>query len=483
MGQRLFFKSLLTILLLIFGSQRSLWASSHLAIHSLDAFPSIIDDTSVYELELYLVNEDPTQPWENGINVLISVDGDDPTALISSYVPSSPVLPGDSVLISISEYSFDPVRFVGGGITHDIIVWPSRIGLTTIDSAETQVLFTHTSNQVSNHIGVYCSTGFPPVIVDGIDYSMVFEVRNLDPVNYLFDPVSLYLSVNGDSGTAIAIDVPLTQALAPGASFEIDVPGYIFDSGRFTGGGITHDIIVWPMTLVVGQVDSFHTTVRHLTQTAFDMDNSSVSGFDFPIKPSQDYQLNLTAQNVGPQANSSDVDFYVQLDTYRPVLLGSKSEVILSDHSTSLAIPHFQLDALYPAIVNRKEFAYQSHTLRFWATESHIESWISQSTHYVPAAKQAASYPYAAGISFQHQVSVVPNPSTELTNLYITLDHQTDIQMQLFDLSGRQVMQQAWTAKIGDTELEISLTDLPNGIYLYQVTTDTDRFQGRIVKK
>ncbi|MEZ4847195.1 MAG: hypothetical protein R3B93_00890 [Bacteroidia bacterium] len=58
--------------------------------------------------------------------------------LITNYIPFTPVAPGDSQAISVNNFNFRPQFFSGGGITHDIIVWPMSVGAQHTDSGQTR---------------------------------------------------------------------------------------------------------------------------------------------------------------------------------------------------------------------------------------------------------------------------------------------------------------------------------------------------------
>ncbi|MEZ4847194.1 MAG: hypothetical protein R3B93_00885 [Bacteroidia bacterium] len=64
----------------------------------------------------------------------------------------------------------------------------------------------------------------------------------------------------------------------------INVPNYIFDAARFNGGGITHDIIVWPMAAYVQQVDSGELSVTFDNNTVESITETS-PGFTIGVEP------------------------------------------------------------------------------------------------------------------------------------------------------------------------------------------------------
>lgn len=275
--------SLLFFQIVAFGPQQ-LWAvtsTNHLAIHRFVSFPSAIVDTEAYDISFYVVNEDPIYPWVGGIAVAMSINGDEGDPLINELIPPAGIAPGDSLLVQIPQYSFDYLRFQGGGITHDIIVWPMKPSLPQSDSASIAVSFEHTNALSSDHLSVDVFEGFPTNIVGGdvLDFSLV--IKNEDPINHLFHPVQLLMSIDGDEPTQLLPPMPLPEALAPGDSIKIPFRNYLFNPNRFQGGGVTHDIIVWPMASYVQEVDSMIAVVRFEPGTTNGMANGS--GLTQPI--------------------------------------------------------------------------------------------------------------------------------------------------------------------------------------------------------
>ena len=274
---------LLFLQIVAFGPQQ-LWAvtsTNHLAIHRMVSFPQVIVDSGSYDLSFYVVNEDPIYPWVGGIAVAMSVNGDEGDPLISEVMPASAIAPGDSLLVQIPQYTFDALRFQGGGITHDIIVWPMKPSLPQSDSTSIVVSFEHTSALSCDHLSVGLFDGFPTTIVGGEieDFSLV--IKNEDPLHHLFHPVQLLMSIDGDEPTQLLLPTPLEEALAPGDSLKVPIRNYLFNPSRFQGGGITHDIIVWPMASFVQQSDSMIVTVRFEPSTSNGMANGS--GLTQPI--------------------------------------------------------------------------------------------------------------------------------------------------------------------------------------------------------
>lgn len=370
MSHQLLFRSVLSILLIFGSSHLKVWSSSHLGIHSLDDLPGQLNDTTSYTFSLFIVNHDPVHPWVNPINILLSVNEDEQTVLLDAFVPAVPVFPGDSLQVTIHNYEFESTRFLasgGGGITHDIIVWPSFLGASSIDSAKKSVIFHHT--QSSNHLKASAPSGFPAIIGGNQSYHLTFEVENKDMGNYLLDPVTLYMSVDGDSPSVLVQNVYAPQPLPPGNSFGIDISNYTFNPARFSGGGgITHDIIVWPMTLSLEVIDSFRTSARFLPQS---------------------------------QPTIPDLNIEINPDNFR-------------------------------------KFS---------------------------------------------RVLVFPNPSHDHVRFSMDLPDHSDVSIEIFDVRGRLVLEHIWEEQRGPAELELPVSEIPDGMYLYQVKTRFGVLRGKLLKE
>ena len=94
-----------------------------------NGFPKEIILNAQYDLEFYIINQDPTLALLGSVSIYMSIDGGSPNPIVSDVIADSPLLPGDSMLVKVEEFKFGPSVFsTTGGITYDIIVWPMTIG-------------------------------------------------------------------------------------------------------------------------------------------------------------------------------------------------------------------------------------------------------------------------------------------------------------------------------------------------------------------
>lgn len=78
-----------------------------------------------------------------------------------------------------------------------------------------------------------------------------------------------------------------------------------------------------------------------------------------------------------------------------------------------------------------------------------------------------------------------PNPTSDWLTVEISLDQPMDIQVQIFDLSGRAFPELSQTlGSYGSSEARLSLAHLPTGIYLLSLTsTDGQVLATRQIQK
>jgi serine protease AprX len=77
-------------------------------------------------------------------------------------------------------------------------------------------------------------------------------------------------------------------------------------------------------------------------------------------------------------------------------------------------------------------------------------------------------------------VRVFPNPISDRLNVEVK-NPVGDVQFELFDVSGRQVLLRNWTVASPTTSIDFSAN--PSGIYFYRILSDGALAQGKVVKK
>ncbi|MEO1448617.1 MAG: hypothetical protein AAFV07_03765, partial [Bacteroidota bacterium] len=278
----------LSLLLVGLGTS-SLQASNSLGLADIATIPAYIVDSQSYNLSFYVVNNDPVAYLTDNVSIHMQVDGGPPFLLSAGKAPDADVAPGDSFLISIPDYQFPAPLFRGVTVTHDIIVWPMRVGASDIDSTWGEVAFEHTDAMSSDALGLVSPLGLPESVVYGETYDLTFEIVNADPVHHLYHPVSLLYTIGGE-GPFVWIDAyELVEPLAPGEQLSLGLDDYSFPTERHGGATVTHDIIVWPMALYVSDPHEVNLTMTfHPFQIAFeDLPSTNPAPLitDFQISP------------------------------------------------------------------------------------------------------------------------------------------------------------------------------------------------------
>jgi hypothetical protein len=78
---------------------------------------------------------------------------------------------------------------------------------------------------------------------------------------------------------------------------------------------------------------------------------------------------------------------------------------------------------------------------------------------------------------------VFPNPSRDFVRVQYQINHDTEIQTQLYDLAGKKVFQSPSKVEMaGENLLELDMRPLPTGTYLLHLLLDGRRVTERVVK-
>ena len=114
------------------------------------------------------------------------------------------------------------------------------------------------SDGSSQQIGIWVADdGFPKTIIDTGHYDLRFHIINEDLTLPFTKSISVYISVNGGPAHLIVSDILADPAILPGDSLAIEVDDHAFPKSLFLSGGITYDIIVWPMSVDLPPVSPF----------------------------------------------------------------------------------------------------------------------------------------------------------------------------------------------------------------------------------
>ncbi|MFK7923862.1 MAG: T9SS type A sorting domain-containing protein [Bacteroidia bacterium] len=489
-------------------------------ISNLNDFPKVIIDTNDYSFDLQLVNRDPFTPLDGVFSIYMSINGDQGTRLVTDIDVTSPIAPGDSLEISVSNHTFDYARFVGGGgVTHDIIVWPMRLGsLPPADSTKKSVFYIDSEDDGAEDLRIEVGD-FPSRIREGADYDIAFEVVNNDLENILYQPVAIYMQVDGGTPRLIADNQLPELPLLIGQSFTVSLPGHIFDPVDFAsvagGGGITHDIIVWPMKVGLLQGDSAHLQAEYFRTAAMSLEEG-VAGLPPVIQPFDTYNIFVAAKNIGATNNTSPIDFYVQLDDGQPQLYYQSSLFVAPDHYVSTTSANFELASYFGYGSGDSAYFDQSHELIVWAVERNALDWHIPAVYSVASLTNAntemlamdtnngASTSGGGGTSSQMttfnladatfeeyqgyqidfvQASVQPNPFQDELEVQYTDPIVGPVSLELYTIQNVLVLDKRWTLASVSHRLSLDTSSLREGLYMYRLEVNGTVYTGKVLKE
>lgn len=461
-----FLGGLFALLMLIFSGTpaKAQNTSARLSIVSLEAFPVVINDTSLYSFDIPIRNTDPLFPINEPVSLFISVDGGPALPLLSNYVLPTPTLPGDTVLLPIENYLFDATRFTGGGITHDIIVWPMAFGVVSNDSAFKSVVFNHTMDNLSHKLGVVSPMPIPGIIIEGTPYSFNLTIVNQDSLHDFIHPVSLMLSIDGDAPTKLAENISPGMAIPPGGSFDISITNYIFDAARFSGGGITHDIIVWPMAFAVFEPETAISQVSFIWELPIGEANESETtgtGNDYgfvaePVTSGITLSWETGYEKPGVIFEIEKADFHTQLFSDLFDIPGSGNYEMGSTYTFLDETPH--------AGANHYQLVAYSPTGGKFILASATSIW--------------AQTPAYTGQPFVHY-----NLTDQNFMFSIPIQQGGPVKLWIFDQTGRKIWTNQWEGTRGENTVNADLAGASSGVYFYMLEYEGRTVKGKILKR
>jgi hypothetical protein len=80
-------------------------------------------------------------------------------------------------------------------------------------------------------------------------------------------------------------------------------------------------------------------------------------------------------------------------------------------------------------------------------------------------------------------VSVFPNPAKDKINVTFNAKDQTDLQISLNDLSGKQVLVNKYTLAKGENQLSVDVNGLSKGVYVLNLVTEKGTINYKVVIK
>ncbi len=81
-----------------------------------------------------------------------------------------------------------------------------------------------------------------------------------------------------------------------------------------------------------------------------------------------------------------------------------------------------------------------------------------------------------------NEFKIIPNPSSEPTRLYIEANRHTDADLEVYDISGKQVMRKEFTLVQGINEEPLASDQLASGSYLIVLRFDTGTVYRKLIR-
>ncbi len=87
-------------------------------------------------------------------------------------------------------------------------------------------------------------------------------------------------------------------------------------------------------------------------------------------------------------------------------------------------------------------------------------------------------YPGSNGLTL---LGAYPNPANHFTNIKYSINESSIVSVNVFDLSGRVVLNSTEQLSAGNHEIKVSLKDIPSGNYYYTIKTDRGTLTSKFV--
>jgi hypothetical protein len=404
--------------------------------------------------------------------------------------------------------------------------------------------------------------------------------------------LGLMVSVDGDAptlvtsqalqDTLITYGTPITRPLTQTPAAWIYNNNYVFNSARFGGGGggLVHDIIIWPTKIGSGgptviTSDTVRLRALYIDAAAFRVTNQQVLGLSGTIDLDTYYSINAIAENVGLSANTRDLQFFIQLDDFSPRLLGTTSNSVAPGNQYGMVIPSFRIRNYYPTLPINSAFRAAPHLLKVYAqektkvntvgiaefmvdasnsfpvellafdglvNENQIDlNWATLSergnSHFLLQKMQQEQGTYEtlgriegtgfadtlnaysfvdaqpdAGVNTYRLVQVdmdgtavvagenleifyqlptaqmeliqaFPNPFETHTTLHLQMPEAGKLRVEAFDIMGKRVHSNEQEVSAGVEQIQLDLSDQVAGTYLYRLSLNGQSLSGKIVKR
>jgi len=81
----------------------------------------------------------------------------------------------------------------------------------------------------------------------------------------------------------------------------------------------------------------------------------------------------------------------------------------------------------------------------------------------------------------QSHMEIYPNPAQELIHISIEATTNNHLLVEVYDLSGKLIIQKQYESQVGNTTLDLGLYDIENGSYIVRLTDGQKQYQSKVV--
>jgi hypothetical protein len=307
-------------------------------------------------------------------------------------------------------------------------------------------------------------------------YVSQLSIENLGSADALPFTVSYYLSSVSNPNSwltlgSLNISYVLGQAI-------IEVPAAQFDISSFTPGNYDMHIIA------------------DMTGQSTDIDITNNTCYNYPITIAADNACNASNQEIAG-------DFFTEFVIFAPdylIVPRPNTTFTVKAPSGNITLKAGGFVDLNPGFLTESGTVFTAdiddctsmnrilqsdeQTLEIHRAIVADKSNLEESVHGFYNESEVMMHNINKDIVSEFSISVVPNPFAEYTDIGYTLKGQSEVEINLFDLSGKKIreIQPTTIQDEGNYKIKYSGEDLVQGIYILSVRLDDDIQTQRIVK-
>ncbi|MFN0081024.1 MAG: T9SS type A sorting domain-containing protein [Ferruginibacter sp.] len=453
------FKHLLIVYFVAFAtSLSSLFAQNadyKLRLVTASQFPSVIVQGTSYNFSCKIVNVG-NNTIEGGISfpILMSVNNDAGQALETFTLPSS-LAPNDTFNATINDYQFGAERFGGGGgPINDITLWPPLLSIPNSQFESLQIQDVVFLNAAAFSVQNRTVTGLPMVLSFNKLYAIDVVAENVG-IEASTDELEFYAQIN---------QLPAKHL----ATLNVTVP---------VGGSASNKNNYFKLSEIfkdiTNQINFSASPVLYIWAIEKDKNNVvsrakfRIETNVFPVVLSQFQGVSDAEQHLNRISwvtYSEDGNKEFHLLKWNEATKDFEPLGIIEGAGTTNQAKH------YTFLDKSPNYQHNRYQLLQYDLDGGHENLGEISVNY-QSPKQSLQV-----------LGAYPNPITTTLNLHIYNQTDRKIRLQIFDSQGKMVVENSYTEMQGTQLLSVPLTELPDGLYFYQLSNGIDKMTGQFGK-